>query len=143
SLSISVGPAGALPDPKMKIAQENWPTTTNVRWTRYDVMAALKLGFSQEFPGGEKLALRTQRAQQDEQRGLTMVDVQTAVVQRDAAMAWMTRYFADHAEAAVGDQIAEARLAVESGNAQYRAGKATQAELIALQSAVVELENRR
>lgn len=143
SLTISVGPAGALPDPKVKIAEENWPTNTNERWTRYEVMQALAVGFSQEFPGGQKLRLRTQRAMQEEQRGFTMIDVQTAVVQRDAATAWMTRYFAERAEAAVGDQIAEARLAVESGSAQYRAGKGTQGELVALQSAVVDLENRR
>ena len=143
SARISVGPAGALPDPKMKIAEENWPTTTEERWTRYEVMQMLRLGFSQEFPGGEKLALRTQRAKEDEQQRLTMIDVQKAVVQREAAIAWITRYFADQAEARVADQIAEAELAIESGSAQYRAGRTTQAELVALQSAVVDLKNRR
>ena len=141
--SIGIVPAGALPDPKMKIAYESWPVTTFERWTRYDPMTMLRVGFSQEFPGGKKLALRTQRAKQDEQRQFTMIDVQRAIVQRDAATAWVTRYFADKAEAKVTDQIAEAELAVETSNAQYRAGKATQAELIALQSAVVELKNRR
>jgi outer membrane protein TolC len=34
-------------------------------------------------------------------------------------------------------------LAVEAANAQYRGGRATQAELIALRGAVVELQNRR
>lgn len=140
---ISIGPAGALPDPKLKIAQENWPTTTPFRWTRYDVMAVLRLSLSQEFPGGEKLALRTQRASADARRQLTMIDVQRAVVQREAAIAWMTRYFTEQAEARVVDQIAEAELAVETGSAQYRSGRATQTELLALQSAVVDLKNRR
>jgi outer membrane protein TolC len=143
SARISVGPAGALPDPKMKIAEENWPTNTSERWTRYEVMQMLRLGFSQEFPGGEKLALRTQRANEDLQQRVTTIDVQKAVVQREAAIAWITRYFADQAEARVADQIAEAELAVESGSAQYRAGRTTQAELVALQSAVVDLKNRR
>jgi outer membrane protein TolC len=143
SARIGIGPAGALPDPKMKIAQENYPTTTPVRWTRYDVMAMLRLGFSQDFPGGEKLALRTQRAREDAQRQTTLIDVQKTVVQREAATAWVTRYFADQAEARVVDQIAEAELAVESGRSQYRAGNTTQAELVALQSAVVDLRNRR
>jgi hypothetical protein len=143
SARISIGPAGALPDPKMKMAEENWPTTTEERWTRYEVMQMLRLGFSQEFPGGEKLALRTQRANEDLQQRVTTIDVQKAVVQREAAIAWITRYFADQAEARVADQIAEAELAVESGTAQYRAGRGTQAELVALQSAVVDLKNRR
>jgi outer membrane protein TolC len=143
SATISIGPAGALPDPKMRIAQENWPTNTEERWTRYEVMAMLRVGFSQEFPGGEKLALRTQRAKENAEQRRTLIDVQRAVVQREAAIAWVTRYFAQQAEARVVDQIAEARLAVETGNAQYRAGRTTQAELVALQSAVVDLENRR
>ena len=141
--SISIGPAGALPDPKLKIAQENWPTTTAFRWTRYDPMAVLRLTLSQEFPGGEKLTLRTRRARADAQRQLTMIDVQKAVVQREAAIAWMTCYFTRQAEARVVDQIAEAELAVETSSAQYRAGRATQAEVLALQSAVVDLKNRR
>jgi len=143
SAMISVGPAGALPDPKMKIAEENWPTNTNERWTRYEVMQMLRLGFSQEVPGGEKLTLRTQRANEDVQQRVTMIDVQKAVVQREAAIAWITRYFADQAEARVADQVAEALLAVESGSARYRTGRGTQAELVALQSAVVDLKNRR
>ena len=49
--------------------------------TGLQVMQALMVGFSQEFPGGQKRRMRTQRAMQDEQRGLTMVDVQTALVQ--------------------------------------------------------------
>ena len=143
SARIRVGPAGALPDPKMKIGQENYPITTDFAWTRYDVMAILRLTFSQEFPGGQKLTLRTQRAEQDAQRETVMLDVQKAAVQREAAVAWIARYFADQAEARVRDQIAEAELAVESGSAQYRAGRTTQAELVALQSAVVDLRNRR
>jgi outer membrane protein TolC len=143
SARISIGPAGALPDPKMKIAQENYPVSTGFQWTRYDVMAILRLTFSQEFPGGKKLTLRTQRANEDARRQMTMIDVQKAAVQREAAIAWVTRYFADQAEARVLDQIAEAELAVESGGAQYRAGRTTQAELVALQSAVVDLKNRR
>src|SRR4029077_18276353 len=76
SARISIGPAGALPDPQMKIAEENWPTSTEERWTRYEVMQMARLGFSQEFPGGEKLALRTQRANQDLQQRVTTIDVQ-------------------------------------------------------------------
>ena len=143
SARISVGPAGALPDPKMKIAEENLPTDTSERWTRYEVMQMLRLGFSQEVPGGKKLTLRTERANEDVQQREAIIAVQKAAVQREAAIAWMTRYFADEAEAVVADQIAEAELAVESSSARYRAGTGTQAELVALQSVVVDLKNRR
>ena len=143
SARISVGPAGALPDPKMKIAEENWPTNTSERFTRYEVMQMFRVGFSQDLPGGEKRTLRTRRAKEDVQQRETILAVQKAAVQREAAIAWITRYYAEQAEARVADQIAEAELAVESSSARYRAGSGTQAELVALQSVVVDLKNRR
>jgi outer membrane protein TolC len=76
-------------------------------------------------------------------RESVMSEVQRATVQRDAAMAWVALRFAVDSDAKIADQIGEAELAVETCNAQYRAGKATQTELIILQSAVVDLKNRR
>jgi len=141
--SAGVAAAGALPDPKLKTTLDNVPTNTEERWTVKDPVTMLKVGLSQEFPGYTKLGLRTQRAEQDARREAVMIEVQQAAVQREVATAWVARYFADRADAKVVEQIAEAELAVEAGVAQYRAGKGTQAELIALKSAVVELRNRR
>jgi outer membrane protein TolC len=135
--------AGALPDPKFTIKLENLATTTNYRWTFRDYSTGMRYGFKQEFPWGEKLTYRTQVAQQEAERESVAIDVQRATVQRNVAMAWVARYFAEQAEAAVAAQIAEAELAVSAGNAQYRAGALTQRELVALQKAVVDLENRR
>jgi outer membrane protein TolC len=141
--SAGIVAAGALPDPKLKTTLDNVPTNTEERWTAKDPVTMLKVGLSQEFPGYTKLDLRTLRAERDARRESVMIEVQQAAVQREVAMAWVARYFADRAEAKVTEQIAEAELAVEAGGAQYRAGKATQAEILTLQSAVVELKNRR
>lgn len=135
--------AGALPDPKFKVALENMPTNTSDRWTMHDPVTMIRAGLIQEFPGYTKQGLRTQRAEQDARRELAVLEVQQAALQRDVAVAWVTRYFADRADAKIGEQIAEAGLAVDTYAAQYRAGKVTQAELIALQSGVIELRNRR
>src|SRR5262249_20336763 len=104
--------AGALRDPQFTLKMENLPTTTNYRWTFRDYSTGMRYGFKQEFPWGEKLTYRTQLAQQGAERESVAIDVQRAAVQRDVAMAWVARYFAEQAEAAVAAQIAEARLAV-------------------------------
>ena len=140
---VGIVAAGALPDPKFRFKLENVAATTFERFTSRDYITGARVGFSQEFPWADKLTLRTQRAEQDAQRESVMIDVQRAAVQRDVAMAWMARYFAAEAEAKVTAQIAEAELGVATGRAQYRAGRVTQGELIALQRAVIELENRR
>jgi outer membrane protein TolC len=127
----------------LKAIAENVPVNTEERWTAKDPHTAFKVGVSQEFPGAYKRDLRTERAEREARLGLAKVEVQRAAVQREVAVAWIARHFANQAEGKVSEQIAEAELAVESGRARYRAGKGTQAELIALQSAVVELENRR
>ncbi len=141
--SVGIVAAGALPDPKLKTTLENVPTNTFERFTAKDFHEWLKVGVSQEFPGGDKRELRTKRAELDAQRGLVDVEVQRAIVQREVATAWIARHFADEAESKVADQINEAKLAVDSSRSQYRSGNTTQAELIALQSAVIDLENRR
>jgi outer membrane protein TolC len=141
--SLEIVPAGALPDPKLKVAPEDVPTNTFERFTAKDFHGWLKVGLMQEFPGGDKRDLRTRRAEQEARLSLTEVELERAAVQRDVATAWIERRYADEAEAKVAEQIAEAELAVEAASAGYRAGKTTQSDLIALQRAVVELGNRR
>jgi hypothetical protein len=87
--------AGALPDPRLTLKMENLPTTTYYRWTFRDYSTGIRYGFKQEFPWGEKLAYRTQLAQQEAERESVTIDVQRAAVQRDVATAWVARYFAE------------------------------------------------
>src|SRR4051812_43526275 len=110
-LSVGVVAAGALPDPKLKVKAENVPTNTFERFTAKDFHENLKVGVMQEFPGGNTLELRTQRAEHDARRGLAEVELQRTVVLREAATAWIELRHASEAERKVADQIAEARLA--------------------------------
>ena len=143
SANVSVIPAGALPDPKFKTTLDSVPTNTEERWTAHDPVTMLKVGLIQEFPGYTKLDLRTQRAQRDARRESEALEVQRAAVQRSVATAWISLRFALEADAKVGAQIAEAELGVDAANAQYRARTGSQADLIALQSAVADFKNRR
>ena len=137
------GPAGELPDPKLKLGVENVPTDGVDRWSlTRDFMTMSKIGVMQDFPREEKRKLRAQRAENDALRGSAAIESARLTVQRETAAAWLARWFAADAERAIASQIDEAELAVAAAKAAYRAGKAPQGELIAAQSMVVELKNR-
>ena len=137
------GPAGELPDPKLKLGVENVPTNGVDSWSlTRDFMTMSKIGVMQEFPREAKRKLRSQRAENDAQRGVVAIEAARLVIQRETASAWLARWFAADVERAIGSQIAEAELAVTSAMAAYRSGKAPQSEVIAAQSMVIELKNR-
>jgi outer membrane protein TolC len=101
-----------------------------------------KVGVMQDFPREAKRRLRSQRAENDAQRGTAAAEAARLAVQRETAQAWLARWFAADTERAIAAQIDEAELAVAAAMAAYRAGRAAQAELIAAQTMVVELKNR-
>jgi len=137
------GPAGELPDPKLKLGVENVPTEGVDRWSlTRDFMTMSKVGVMQDFPREEKRKLRSQRAENDAQRGAVAVESARLNVQRETASAWLARWFAADAERAIAGQIDEAELAIAAAKAAYRAGKAPQGELLAAQSMAIDLRNR-
>jgi outer membrane protein TolC len=137
------GPAGQLPDPKLKLGVENVPTEGPDAWSlTRDFMTMSRIGLMQEFPRAEKRELKSQRVLRDAERGAAAIEVATLAVRREAATAWLARRYSAEAERLVAEQIAEADLVVATAMSAYRAGKAPQAELIAAQTAVLELRNR-
>jgi outer membrane protein TolC len=137
------GPAGELPDPKLKLGLENVPTSGPDAWSlTRDFMTMQRVGLMQEFPREEKRRLRSQRAENDAQRNAAVGEAARVAVERDAATAWLARRFAADTQRVIAEQIAEAELGVASIAAAYRAGRAPQADLIAAQSMLVDLRNR-
>ena len=111
------GPAGELPDPKLKLGVENVPTNGADGWSlTRDFMTMSKIGVMQEFPREEKRRLRSQRAENDAQRGDVAIEAARLAVQRETAAAWLARWFAADAERAIASQIGEAELAVAAAD---------------------------
>ena len=137
------GPAGELPDPKLKLGVENVPTNGADSWSlTRDFMTMTKIGVMQEFPREEKRKLRSQRVENDAQRGVVTLESTRLAVMRETATAWLTRWYAAEAERLIARQIDEAALAVTTAEAAYRAGRAPQGDLLSAQSVVIELRNR-
>jgi outer membrane protein TolC len=137
------GPAGELPDPKLKAGIENVPTQGPDAWSlTRDFMTMQRIGVMQEFPRAEKRRLKAERALRDAERGAVGVEATTLAIRREAATAWLARRYAAATEDAIAAQIAEAELGVTTVAAAYRAGRASQGELLAAQGMVIELRNR-
>ncbi len=118
------GPAGELPDPKLKLGVENVPTNGADSWSlTRDFMTMTKIGVMQEFPREEKRKLRSQRAENDAQRGVVTLESTRLAVMRETATAWLARWYAAEAERLIARQIDEAALAVTTAEAAYRAGQ--------------------
>jgi len=138
-----VAPAGSLPDPKLIAGLENVPTDGADAWRLdRDPMTMARIGVMQEFTRGDKLRSRAERATRDAARGDVAAEVAELAVRRDVATAWLARHYVEGQARAIAAQIDEARLQSSTTGALYRAGRASQGELLATQAMVIELENR-
>ena len=135
--------AAQLPDPTLKIGVENLPVTGPDAYSlTQDFMTMRQIGVMQEFTRGEKRQLRAERFEREAERSRAEKSAVLAVIQRDTALAWLDRYYAEAMAALVAEQAAEARLEVGAADAAYRAGRGTQADALAARSAMVGLEDR-
>ena len=135
--------AGQLPDPALKFGIDNLPVDGADRFnvTR-DFMTMRRVGIAQEFTRGEKRQLRSQRFEREAERSLAEKSVILAAIQRDTALAWLDRYYAERMASAIAEQIKAARLEIEAAASAYRAGRGSQADTFAARSAVAALEDR-
>lgn len=137
------GPAGSLPDPRLIAGFDNVPTEGPDRWRLdRDPMTMMRIGVMQDFPQGEKLRLKAERATKEAARNDVAAAVAEFAVRREVAIAWLARHYATLQTQAIAAQIDEARLQQSTTAALYRAGRAPQADLLAVQATAIELENR-
>lgn len=135
--------AGQLPDPVLKLGIENLPAEGPDRFSlTRDSMTMQRFGVMQELTRPDKRRLRAQRFEREADKAIAEKQAATAVIQRETAIAWLDRFYADAMARLVGEQLEQARLAVEAAGSAYRAGRGSQAELIAARSALADLEDR-
>ncbi len=135
--------AGQLPDPTLKIGIDNLPVEGPDRFSvTRDFMTMRRLGVMQEFTSGEKRQLRAERFEREAERSVAEKAAMLATIQRDTALAWLDRYYAEAMVAVVTEQIGESRLEIEAAEGAYRSGRGSQADIFVARSAVVTLEDR-
>jgi outer membrane protein TolC len=135
--------AGRRPDPVARIGIENLPVEGPDRFSiGRDFMTMRRLGLMQEYTAEDKLRTRSARFLREAEKVELERMVAIARAQRETAIAWLDRHFAEAIASAVAEQRNESQREVEAAQAAYRAGRVTQAEVLAARAAVVDLDER-
>jgi outer membrane protein TolC len=135
--------AGQLPDPVATISVNNLPINGPNAWSfTEDFMTMRSVGVMQELTRTEKREARAERFAREADKGFAERTVAMAAIERDTALAWLERYYAEAQLAVIGEQVRQAELEIEAGDAAYRTGRGTLADLLMARSALVALRDR-
>lgn len=135
--------AGELPDPQVFAGMENLSLSGADGWTLRDGMTMTRIGVMQEFTREAKRRLRSERAMREAERVEVAAQADALSIRRETAAAWLNAHYAQRAERAIAAQIAEAELQAAMAGAAYRSGRGAQADVLAAQSALIDLRNRK
>src|SRR4051812_24240805 len=121
--------ATQLPDPVLKLGIDNLPVNGPDRFSvTRDFMTMRRIGVMQELTRGQKRELRGQRFEREAEKSLADKDATLATVQRETALAWLERYYAEAMARVLAEQTSQARLEVQAAEAAYRGARAGQAD---------------
>ncbi|MDL2353742.1 MAG: TolC family protein [Pseudomonadota bacterium] len=135
--------AGQLPDPVLKAGVDNLPVTGADRFgLTSDFMTMRRVGVMQELTGAGKRRLRGERFERAAEKSLAEKDLTAAAIERDTALAWLDRYYAEATAALIAEQGAQAQLEIQAAEGAYRAGRGTQADLLAARAALAMADDR-
>ena len=135
--------AGRLPDPVLKIGVDNLPVSGPDRGSfTADFMTMRRIGVMQEITRSDKRSFRAERYQREADKGLAEKDKAIADVERAAAIAWLDRYYAEAMASVIASQREEAQREREAADAAYRAGRASQADVLSARAAVAQFDDR-
>ncbi|MES2352855.1 MAG: TolC family protein [Pseudomonadota bacterium] len=135
--------AGQLPDPVLKLGIDNLPIDGADRFSvTSDFMTMRRVGIMQELTRSEKRQLRAQRFEREAEKSLAQKTATLTEIQRDTALAWLDRYYAEAQIDVIAEQIKEANAEIIAAEGAYRAGRGSQADIFAARSARIALDDR-
>jgi outer membrane protein TolC len=136
--------AGQLPDPVLRLGVDNLPVTGPDSYSlTNDFMTMRRIGVMQEFPREEKRRLRSERSEREAERESASRQAMLANVQRDAALAWLDRYYAEQMRSVLEKLGEDTQALIGAAEAAYRGGRGSQTDVLAARAAMVSLEDRR
>lgn len=135
--------AGQLPDPKLSAGLRDYPVTgSDALSIRRDNFTMFMVGVMQEFPREEKRKLLSNRELLAAGKATQELDLTRRTISRDAVLAWLDVYYPEQAKALVRELEREAEVQIESAEIAYRAGRKTQADVLAEQVTLALLKDR-
>jgi outer membrane protein TolC len=135
--------AGQLPDPVLQLGIDNLPVNGPDRFSlTSDFMTMRRVGVMQELTRAEKRQLRANRFEREAEKSLAEKNVTTAAIERDTALAWLDRYYAEAIAAVIAEQGAQAKLEIQAAEGAYRAGRGNQADIFTARSGLSVFDDR-
>ena len=132
-----------LPDPVATVGINNLPINGPSAWSlTEDFMTMRSVGLMQELTRGEKRQARAERFEREGDKSRAEKTARIAAIQRDAALAWLDRYYTEAQVAVVSEQSRQARIEIEAAETAYRAGRGNLADVLSARSAVAALDDR-
>jgi outer membrane protein TolC len=135
--------AGQYPDPVLSIGVQNLPIEGG---DKFDVsaqaMTMKRVAVVQRLTHIEKRELRSERYELEARKGLAERQAALAAIQRDVAIAWLDAWYAEAMAAVLAEQRLLGLQEVEAAEADYRAGRGTQAAVLMAHSRLALLDDR-
>ena len=135
--------AGQLPDPVLKLEVNDLPLNGPDRFSlTRDSFTMRNVGVMQELTREAKREARADRFEREAEKTLAERRATIAVIRRDAALAWLDRYYAEAMATVVAEQSRAARAEIEAAESAYRTGRGNLADVLAARSTLVGLDDR-
>jgi len=143
SAEASVASAGRLPDPALVVGIDNLPVTSDDAWSvSRDFMTMRKIGVMQDFPNARKRSAQRASAEAT----VSVIRSETAQadldIARAAAEAWVDVYAAERLENNLRALRPELELQAKAVNAALASGRASSADALTAQAAILDLDDR-
>lgn len=135
--------AAQLPDPVLSIGLENWPIEGPDRFSiARESMTMRRIGIMQELPSRAKRGLRAERFEKEALKGLAEQDATRAAIHRDTALAWLDTWYAEAMARAVAEQRLRGLQEAQGAEAEYRAGRGSQSDVLLARAGLAMLDDR-
>lgn len=136
--------ARQLPDPVLKFGIDNLPVGGADRFSLgNDFMTMRRIGVMQEITRADKLKYRSDQFEISAQKTTAEKNLNSASIRRDAALAWLERYYSERQLALVSEQLSQTLLEQQAAQSAYKSGRTSQADVLAAESAVAMMEDRQ
>lgn len=131
---------GRLPDPQLTVGVVNVPTTTY--GLRSEDMTMTNVGVRQQFPPGDTLKLRSQRARQELTREEARLEMERRNLLRQVRNGWLELYYLDRSLALLDrSRVLQQRLLGDT-EGRYRAAASGQSEVLQARQMLGRLDER-
>lgn len=135
--------ARQLPDPILAAGIQNVPLAGADRFSlSNEPMTMRRIGVMQKITSADKRRLGSERYEHEAEKSLAEKEQATAAIERDTALAWLDRYYAEAMAAVIIEQRDQAKREIEAAEGAYRGGRGTRADILAARNALALIDDR-